>query len=98
MALVDLRGRAADLGEAWSSVVVAGFGDARLKVLRMDAAAYPEEVHDYREGLLVLDGEMRLRVGDETVLVKAGEVYVVEPGVAHAVEPGSYGVLAILDS
>ena len=98
MALVDLRARAAGLGEAWSSVVVAGFGDARLKILRMDAGAYPEEVHDYREGLLVLEGEMRLRVGAQTLFVKAGEVYVVEPGVAHAVEPGSHGVLAILDS
>ncbi len=49
---------ASQLPQAWSSRVLAQFGDARLKVVRMDDAAYPEESHNYAEGLLVLEGEL----------------------------------------
>ena len=98
MGRLNLREIAATLPGAWSSTEIAAFGEARLKILRMDGTAYPEETHAYREGLLVLDGEMRLRIEDRLVTVSAGEIYVVEAGVPHAVEPGSHGVLAILDT
>lgn len=86
------------LPQAWSSRVLAQFGDARLKLLRMDDAAYPEECHDYAEGLLVLDGEMVLEIGGQTLRVGAGELCVVPAGVAHSVAPGSRGTLLILDT
>ena len=63
---IRLVDAAAQLPEAWSSRVLAAFGDARLKLLRMDEAAYPEESHDYDEALLVLDGVIRC------VAVKSG--------------------------
>lgn len=98
MSRYNLAALAAGKSKAWSSSIVTDIAGVRLKVLRMDATPYPEEVHDYREGLLVLEGEMRLQVEGRPVRVAAGEIYVVEPGVRHAVEPGSHGVLAILDS
>lgn len=93
--LVDL---ARELPQAWSSRVLAQFGDARLKVVRMDDASYPEESHDYAEGLLVLEGEMRLRLDGQVVCVGAGQLCVVPPGVPHSVEQGSRGTLLILDT
>lgn len=93
--LVDMAG---ELPAAWSSHVLAQFGDARLKLLRMDGTAYPEESHDYAEGLLVLDGEMLLRLNGRTVRVGSGELCVVPAGVPHSVEPGSRGTLVILDT
>lgn len=95
MRLADV---AAQLPEAWSSSVLARFGDARLKLLRMDDAAYPEESHDYDEALLVLDGVMPLGIRGQTVPVQAGELYVVPAGLPHSVEGGSRGTLLIIDT
>lgn len=98
MALIDLAETAGALPQAWQSQVLARFGHANFKVVRMDEAAYPDECHDYPEGLLVLDGQMLLEIGGEVVRVGAGELYVVPAGVPHGVAAGSRGVLVILDS
>jgi len=98
MTPIDLADLARELPQAWSSRVLAQFGDARLKVLRMDDAAYPEESHDYAEGLLVIEGQMRLRLDGQLMRVGAGQLCVVPPGVPHSVEQGSQGTLLILDT
>ena len=98
MTPVRLVDAASDLPEAWSSRVLARFGEANLKVLRMDDAAYPEERHDYPEGLLVLEGEMLLGMDGRIVRVGAGELCVVPAGMPHSVAPGSRGTLLILDT
>lgn len=85
------------LPHAWRSVVVGRAADANVKVLRMDDQAYPSETHDFDEALLVLDGTMKLQIGDEIVSVGQGEVVVVPAGLAHAVAPGSHGTLLIID-
>jgi len=54
-------------------------------------------VHDYNEGLLVLDGKLMLEVETETVVVVAGQMYLALAGTRHAVLPGSHGTLAIID-
>ncbi|NII73476.1 quercetin dioxygenase-like cupin family protein [Dyella sp. SG562] len=98
MTLIALAEAAGQLPQAWKSHVLARFGGARLKVVRMDASAYPDECHDYPEGLLVLDGQMLLEIGGAVVRVGAGELYVVPAGVPHAVAAGSHGTLVIIDS
>ncbi|MCE5233772.1 MAG: cupin domain-containing protein [Mizugakiibacter sp.] len=94
---IDLQRTAVALPQAWQSRVLARIGSANVKVLRMDGSAYPAETHAYAEGLLVLDGELRLEVEGAPVTVRAGELYTVPAGVPHAVAPGSTGVLVILD-
>ena len=64
----------------------------------MDGGALPEEVHDYAEALLVIDGELRLRIAGQTVRVCAGELCLVPADTAHAVDEGSAGTLLILDT
>jgi len=98
MSLIALAAAAGALPQTWKSQVLARFGDANLKVLRMDEAAYPDECHDYPEGLLVLDGQMLLEIDGGVVRVGAGELYVVPAGVPHAVAAGSRGTLLILDT
>ena len=56
MSLVNLNAFAQALPKAWSSRVLERFGGGNFKVLRMDGTPYPDEVHDYAEGLLVIDG------------------------------------------
>lgn len=98
MALIRMSEAAGALPQTWTSTVLARFGGANLKVLRMDASAYPDECHDYPEGLLVLDGQMLLAISGEVIRVGPGELYVVPAGVPHAVAPGSHGTLVIVDS
>lgn len=95
--LTDLRARAAQLPEAWRSQVLATIGDARLKVVRMDAGAFENECHAYDEALLVLEGTMELELDGAVVPVRGGEIYIVHAGVSHAVAPGSHGTLVIID-
>jgi mannose-6-phosphate isomerase-like protein (cupin superfamily) len=97
MTHIRLSELAQQLPHAGSSSLISTFGDARLKVVRMDATAYPEECHDYAEGLLVLDGQMMLELNEQAVRVGAGEIYVVPAGVVHRVGTGSMGTLLILD-
>lgn len=84
--------------EAWKSSILTRIGGANIKVMRMDATSYPEEVHDFPEGLLVIDGQLNLTIGSENIIVKAGEIFIVPVGVSHAVAPGSTGTLVIFDT
>ncbi|QJI33628.1 cupin domain-containing protein [Pseudomonas sp. ADAK13] len=97
MPLLDFTALAAQLPDTWKSTRLGQVGPARIKVLRMDAQAYAEETHDYNEGLLVIDGHLRLSIGEQAVDVGAGQMYLVEAGIAHAVLAGSHGTLVIID-
>ncbi|AZQ55604.1 cupin domain-containing protein [Burkholderia cenocepacia] len=97
MSLIDFKSVADAQAAAWKSTIVGEVGPARIKVLRMDAQPYEAEVHDYNEGLLVLDGTLMLEVEAETIVVGAGQMYLARAGTRHAVLPGSHGTLAIID-
>ena len=96
MVHVDLRQAAGSLPEAWTSIVLGRASDANVKVLRMDASDYADEIHDYPEALLVIDGHMNLRVGGELHRVAAGEVVIVPAGTVHGVAAGSIGTLFVV--
>ena len=97
MGLVDLKLAVAQ-SEAWKSSVLVKVGGANIKVMRMDGAPYPDESHDYPEGLLVVDGQLNLTIGPDAITIRAGEIFIVPVGVAHAVAPGSIGTLVIFDA
>ena len=97
MPLLDFAAIAGQLPATWKSTRLGQVGPARVKVLRMDEQAYGEETHDYNEGLLVIDGCLRLSIGDAHINVVAGQMYLVEAGTAHGVLAGSRGTLVIID-
>ncbi|MGS5089838.1 cupin domain-containing protein [Hydrogenophaga sp. A37] len=94
---INLIDAAQALPTAWRSTVLGQAAGANVKVLRMDAAAYPDESHAFDEALLVLDGQMNLDIQGQQIEVTAGEVFIVPAGVPHAVAPGSHGTLVIID-
>lgn len=98
MHAIDLLATASQLPHAWRSHVVARPAQAQFKVLRMDASAYPAEVHDFDEALLVLEGCMRLEIGGRITEVQGGQVLLVPAGQEHAVAAGSHGTLVIIDA
>lgn len=63
----------------------------------MDGSEYPNEEHSFDEALLVVEGQMNLKLNNEVVQVTAGELYIVPAGVPHAVAPGSHGTLVVID-
>nr|WP_316638722.1 cupin domain-containing protein [uncultured Roseateles sp.] len=97
MSKTDLLAVAAALPSAWRSTVVGQAAGVNVKVLRMDGGEYPNEDHGFDEALLVVEGQMNLRLSDELVQVASGQVYIVPAGVPHAVAPGSHGTLVIID-
>jgi mannose-6-phosphate isomerase-like protein (cupin superfamily) len=97
MSKTNLHAVASTLPAAWRSKVIGQAAGANFKVVRMDGAEYPDEVHEYDEALLVLEGRMNLRFDDRVVEVAGGEVYIVPAGIPHSVAPGSRGTLVIID-
>ncbi len=93
---VDLLTQAQALPAAWASVACGRVDGASIRALRMDAQPHPDEAHPHAEALLVLQGELRLRVAGRPQVVPAGQMVVVPAGTAHAVEPGSHGALLII--
>ncbi|STW07373.1 Uncharacterised protein [Klebsiella grimontii] len=71
MSLYDLKTEAQALPESWHSRILGRVGATNLKVLRMDAHSVAEEVHEYDEGLLVIDGRLELSVQEEKNLRRA---------------------------
>ena len=68
MSLYDLKTEANALNEAWRSHVLGRVGETNLKILRMDERSVTEEVHEYDEGLLVIDGRLELSVNGKKSL------------------------------
>lgn len=97
MPLLDFSAIAEQLPAPWKSTRLGQVGPARIKVLRMDQQAYEQETHDYNEGLLVIDGCLRLAIAGEEVEVGPGQMYLVDAYVAHEVLEGSHGTLVIID-
>ncbi|MBV8874410.1 MAG: cupin domain-containing protein [Metakosakonia sp.] len=97
MSLYDLRTEAHALPAAWRSKILGRIGAANLKVLRMDERSVTEEVHEYDEGLLVIDGRLELSVKGKNISVTSGQLYVAKAGIPHTVEIGSFGTLVIID-
>lgn len=97
MHITHLADTARDLPTAWRSSIVGRPAGANLKVVRMDDRAYPDEVHDFDEALLVIDGCMLLESEGRIQRVEAGSLVIVPAGLPHAVAPGSHGTLVIVD-
>lgn len=97
MMKIDLLTTANGLPDAWRSRVISHVGNAQIKLLRMDTSPHAEEVHDYNEALLVLQGKLVLFVEGQCRTLNAGELLMVEAGQPHAVCAGSNGSLLIVD-
>jgi mannose-6-phosphate isomerase-like protein (cupin superfamily) len=85
------------LPETWRSKVIGRAAGANVKVIRMDGTASPEDPHPFDEGLLVLDGELKLDIGGRIVTISEGEICIVPARTPHAVAEGSHGTLVIID-
>lgn len=49
----------------------------------------PRHSHPHEQAGIVLEGELEFTIGDETRVVKAGEVFFIPGGVEHSVKVGA---------
>ncbi|MEZ4554980.1 MAG: cupin domain-containing protein [Caldilineaceae bacterium] len=49
---------------------------------------FPRTGHPHEQGGIVVEGEMELTIGDETRLLKVGDMYIAPGGVEHSVVAG----------
>ena len=58
-----------------------------LSYLEMDeGAVVPIHSHPHEQGGILLQGRLRLTIGDETREVQAGALFIIPPGVPHRAE------------
>ncbi|WP_283843917.1 cupin domain-containing protein [Kitasatospora humi] len=96
MRVIDLAARAAELPQVWTSDLAARVGSGEIRVLRMDGAELPWEVHESDEALVVLAGRLNLELADRAVPVTTGRLVVVPAGTEHRVAAGSWGTLVLV--
>jgi mannose-6-phosphate isomerase-like protein (cupin superfamily) len=69
--------------EQWSPRVVAELNDYQFKLVKLQGEFVWHDHKDTDEAFLVLDGEMEIGFRDQTVTLRAGELFIVPRGVEH---------------
>ncbi|MFJ9691750.1 cupin domain-containing protein [Kitasatospora sp. NPDC101183] len=94
---IEVDARAAELPDAWRSVVLARVATAAVKLLRMDGRELPPEVHGTDEVLFVAEGRLELELDGAEFSLRAGGLCRVPAGARHSVRAGSSGTLLIVE-
>lgn len=83
MKKVNLAEKFAKFSEHWSPKVVAELNGQHVKLVKLEGE-FVWHKHDNEDELfLVLDGQLEIRLRDETVTLTEGEFFVVPRGVEH---------------
>ncbi|MCV2871808.1 cupin domain-containing protein [Defluviimonas sp. WL0050] len=83
MRVVNLAEKLAMFDTHWDPKVVAGYNGNDIMVVKFQGE-FPFHDHPYTDDFfLVIEGEVMLDVGDDTHVLKAGELFVVPKGVRH---------------
>ncbi len=83
MPVVNLAEKLALFDTHWDPRVVADYNGNDVMVVKFQGAFPFHEHPDTDDFFLVIAGEVLLDVGDETHLMRAGELFVVPKGVRH---------------
>ncbi|KYC45373.1 MAG: Cupin domain protein [Candidatus Methanofastidiosum methylothiophilum] len=49
-----------------------------------EGSSFPEHFHEHEQVLSIIEGELELKLGDETIILKSGEVGIIPPYIAHS--------------
>ena len=83
LSAINLREKLAKFSELWSPRVVAEMNDYQFKVVKLQGDFVWHRHEDTDEVFIVLDGEMEIGFREQTVTVRAGELFVVPKGREH---------------
>ncbi|CAE6782194.1 cupin domain-containing protein [Paraburkholderia haematera] len=71
------------INDQWLPRVVAEMNDYQFKLVRIEGDFVWHEHADTDETFIVLEGQLRIDMRDESVLLSAGEMFVVPKGTEH---------------
>ena len=80
---INLAERLATFDETWSPRTVASFNGHDVMVVKVEGEFTWHAHADTDDFFLVLSGEIDIRLRDDTVTLKAGEIFIVPRGVEH---------------
>ncbi len=80
---VNFKEKLAKFTERWSPRVVAEMNDYQFKLAKIEGEFIWHAHADTDEAFIVLQGEMTLELRDQSVLLRAGEMYIVPKGIEH---------------
>jgi mannose-6-phosphate isomerase-like protein (cupin superfamily) len=80
---IDLNGKLSKFADHWAPKIIAQMNDYHLKLVKFQGEFVWHSHNDTDEVFIVLDGEMSIAFRDDTVKLKAGELFVVPKGAEH---------------
>jgi mannose-6-phosphate isomerase-like protein (cupin superfamily) len=80
---INLEQTFAKFFDYWSPQVVAQVNDYQLKLVKFQGDFVRHEHLDTDEVFLVIKGEMKIDLPDQTVTVAEGEMFVIPKGIRH---------------
>jgi mannose-6-phosphate isomerase-like protein (cupin superfamily) len=80
---INLAARLATFDEKWSPRIVASFNGHDVMVVKVEGEFTWHSHANTDDFFLVLSGEIDIQLRDDTVTLKAGEIFVVPRGVEH---------------
>jgi len=83
MAKVNLNDKLSKFSDHWSPKVIAEMNDYQFKLAKIHGEFVWHNHLDTDEVFIVLSGQMKIELENETVELSAGEMYVVTKGVMH---------------
>src|SRR6266581_9379905 len=81
--VINFAHKLAKISEHWSPRVVAEMNDYQFKLVKLQGEFVWHDHKDTDEVFLVLNGQMEIGFRDQTVTLRAGEMFVVPKGVEH---------------
>lgn len=81
--VVDIAQKLSLFSEHWSPKVVARLNDYEIKVVRLQGEFVWHTHADTDELFLVVRGELTIRLRDEDITLRPGQLFVVPRGVEH---------------
>ena len=83
MVKINLKEKLSKFTDHWSPRIIAEMNDYQFKVVKIKGDFVWHNHDDTDEVFIVLEGEMKIELKDETVELKEGEMFVVPKGVEH---------------
>lgn len=80
---INLAEKLGMFSDQWSPKSIAQFGDFQFKLAKLEGDFVWHRHPDSDEAFLILDGELRIDLRDDSITLRRGEMLVVPSGVEH---------------
>ena len=83
MKKINFENKYSKFSKHWSPRIIAEMNDYQFKIAKIQGEFIWHSHKNTDETFIVLDGEMKMKIKNETIIIKSGEMFVVPKGVEH---------------